>query len=165
MVAVHAFVTQWRTDYEGGGARSADRLMVMCEQLPVRLNIAVKNVTWLLGFAACFDHNLSYLGSNRSIVRKEPATGKTISWQFQQRKIRSRDIDTNDRLLTVFSSVFGAAAEDFSNEDGPATVDAWDSVTHLMLILAIEAEFGIQFDTAEIPNLLSVGEIRARLES
>lgn len=44
-------------------------------------------------------------------------------------------------------------------------MEAWDSVTHLTLILTIEAEFGIQFDTAEIPNLLSVGDILARLEN
>ena len=61
-------------------------------------------------------------------------------------------------------SVFGEVAGEFSSEDGPDTVEVWDSVSHLMLILAIEAEFGMQFETAEIPNLLSVGDIRARLE-
>ena len=92
-------------------------------------------------------------------------SGKTTTWQFEKRESRSKEINTNDRLLAVFSSVFGAAAEEFSSEDGPATLEAWDSVTHLMLILAIEAEFGMQFDTSEIPNLLSVGDIRARLEN
>ena len=99
------------------------------------------------------------------MVRKESVPGKTITSQIEQRESRSKEINTSDRLLAVFSSVFGAVAEEFSSEDGPATVAAWDSVAHLMLILAIEAEFGIQFDTAEIPNLLSVGDIQARLES
>ena len=62
-------------------------------------------------------------------------------------------------------SVFGDAAKGLTDEDGPDTVEAWDSVTHLNLVLAIEIEFGVQFETADIPDLLSIGEIRARLEA
>ena len=32
------------------------------------------------------------------------------------------------------------------------------------LILSIEAEFDIQFNTAEIPELLTVGQIRGRVK-
>ena len=97
------------------------------------------------------------------MVRNQPAPGKATNYQFSKYEIRSETINTHDRLLTVLLSVFGEAAEEFSSDDGPDTVEAWDSVTHLTLILAIEAEFGVQFETAEIPNLLSVGDIRARL--
>lgn len=66
--------------------------------------------------------------------------------------------------MTVLRSVFGDLADQMTEDDGPGTLEAWDSVTHLNLILAVEAEFGVQFDTAEIPELLSVGKIRGRLE-
>ena len=35
----------------------------------------------------------------------------------------------------------------------------WDSFVHINLIIAIESEFGIEFDSAEIGNLLSVSQI------
>jgi acyl carrier protein len=42
-------------------------------------------------------------------------------------------------------------------------VPAWDSVAHLNLILAVEMEFDVRFETSEIPDLLTVGRLRARL--
>jgi acyl carrier protein len=37
-------------------------------------------------------------------------------------------------------------------------VDEWDSVTHVMLILASERRFGVRFESAEIANAANVGE-------
>jgi acyl carrier protein len=73
-------------------------------------------------------------------------------------------VDIEQRLLDIFESVLGPEARGISDQDGPGTIAAWDSVNHLNLILSIEAEFGIQFETSEIPDLLSLGKIRARLE-
>jgi acyl carrier protein len=73
-------------------------------------------------------------------------------------------VDLDQRLASVLTDVLGPAADGFSDEDGPRTIGAWDSVNHLNLVLAVEAEFGIQFATSEIPDLLTVGKIRARLE-
>ena len=72
-------------------------------------------------------------------------------------------MDLEQRLLDVFESVFGPEARDITDDDGPGTIAGWDSVNHLTLILSIEAEFGVQFDTSEIPDLLSKGKIRERL--
>ena len=77
---------------------------------------------------------------------------------------RVHTVDLEQRLRNVFESVFGSEAENISDDDGPGTMAGWDSVGHLNLILAIEAEFGVQFETSEIPDLLSLGQIRARLE-
>jgi len=68
-----------------------------------------------------------------------------------------------DRLQAVFHSVFGDDGRINSDEDGPGTIAGWDSVNHVNLILAIEAEFGLEFEAGEIPDLVSVGQIRARL--
>jgi acyl carrier protein len=35
-------------------------------------------------------------------------------------------------------------------ESGPESIDKWDSVHHLSLILALEQQFDIQFEPAEI---------------
>lgn len=67
------------------------------------------------------------------------------------------------RLNTIFASIFGDAASSLSENDGIATVAAWDSASQLDLIMAIEAEFDVYFDIAELSELTNVGAIRNRL--
>ena len=43
-------------------------------------------------------------------------------------------------------------------------VDSWDSFRHLQVILAIEGEYGVQFDPQRIPELTSVFLLQAELE-
>jgi len=64
----------------------------------------------------------------------------------------------------VLESIFGAAGLTMSDDAGPHSNPEWDSIVHLNLILAFEAEFDVRFSTAEIPQLTSVGKLRARLE-
>lgn len=68
-------------------------------------------------------------------------------------------------LRSIFEAVLGPDVRLESEHDGPETVPEWDSLNHLNLILAIESEFGIQFETSEIPELTTVGAIQARLRS
>lgn len=44
-------------------------------------------------------------------------------------------------------------------------LEAWDSFRHLQLMLAIEGEYGVQFDPQQIPNLTSVAKIQEALEA
>jgi len=71
--------------------------------------------------------------------------------------------DTGDRLNTIFASIFGDEASSLSASDGITTVAAWDSASQLDLIMAIEAEFEVYFEVAELSELTSVGAIRNRL--
>jgi len=67
------------------------------------------------------------------------------------------------RLHAIFEAVFGPGVSELSDQDSPATIKRWDSLNHLHLMLALEAEFGVQFDADEIANLVSVAAIRSRL--
>lgn len=69
----------------------------------------------------------------------------------------------DERLLAVFTSVFGLDPSRFRPGDSYETIPEWDSVNHINLILALEAEFGVEFDPGEIAELASVEAIRARL--
>jgi acyl carrier protein len=71
--------------------------------------------------------------------------------------------DTEERLRGVLEAVLGPTGRTLADHDGPGTVPAWDSVAHLNLILAVETEFDIRFETWEIPQLLSLGSLRHRL--
>jgi acyl carrier protein len=77
---------------------------------------------------------------------------------------RNLVVNREEKLQSVLESVFGADGPRLSDDDGPGTIASWDSVAHLNLIMTIEAEFGIAFATAEIPELKSLRKIRARLE-
>jgi acyl carrier protein len=73
--------------------------------------------------------------------------------------------EIEQRLRNVVEGVLGPTGRPLSDDDGPGTLPTWDSVAHLNLILAIEDEFDVRFETSEIPDLLSFGKLRARLLS
>jgi acyl carrier protein len=74
------------------------------------------------------------------------------------------DQDLRQRLRDVFVTAF----EDPDFEMEPAVkmgdIDEWDSFNHINLMLGIESEFGVEFDSDEIGTLLSVGQIFEALE-
>ena len=74
-------------------------------------------------------------------------------------------MDSESRLLGVFQSVFGEDLAEIKNSDAVNGLPGWDSAGHLNLIMAIEAEFDIQFDIVEMESLTDVGAIRDRLPS
>lgn len=67
------------------------------------------------------------------------------------------------RVSDVVAAVFSVDASKMKDSDSPATIAAWDSVGHLQLMLAIEAEFGVTFTPDTMAQLTSVGAIRRHL--
>ncbi len=72
-------------------------------------------------------------------------------------------MSVDDRLRAVVAAVFGVDGPALKDSDSPKTIAGWDSVAHLELIFALEAEFGVQFSADEIATLASVGAIRDRI--
>ena len=70
----------------------------------------------------------------------------------------------NRRLAELASSLFCVPIEELSRDSAVGTLDAWDSLGHLRLILEIEKAFGIQFETRQIPEMTSLGQIQLELE-
>jgi acyl carrier protein len=50
-------------------------------------------------------------------------------------------------------------------ESSPGTVESWDSVRHLNLILALEDEYGFQFLPEEMDEAKSIGQIAQMVAS
>lgn len=71
--------------------------------------------------------------------------------------------DVRRRLAGVMSAVFGIEANAITSADSPATIAEWDSVGHLQFMLALEDEFGIQFEASELASLNSVAAIEERV--
>jgi acyl carrier protein len=67
-------------------------------------------------------------------------------------------------LGEVFEEVLGRPVE-LRPETTAADVDGWDSVVHVMLVLASERKFGVRFESTEIANAGNVGEFVSLVES
>lgn len=67
------------------------------------------------------------------------------------------------RLLEVFQSVLGDGVESIKGSDSIDGLSGWDSAGHLHLIMAIEAEYGVQFEIEEMESLTNVAALRERL--
>jgi acyl carrier protein len=61
-----------------------------------------------------------------------------------------------DKVRQAVSDVFGVPAAEITADSSPQTVEAWDSMGHLNLILALEQSFGVQFSPEEIAVMTSV---------
>jgi acyl carrier protein len=68
-----------------------------------------------------------------------------------------------ERIRQLVADVFGLALENISPASSPDSIETWDSLHHLDLVLALEQEFGTQFTPEEIEQLLSVELIAALL--
>ncbi len=64
-----------------------------------------------------------------------------------------------DRVRRVVADIFDLELEQVAESSSPETTEAWDSLQHLNLVLALEQSFGVAFTTEEINQMLSVGEI------
>ncbi len=71
--------------------------------------------------------------------------------------------DISPRLENVFKTTLGI-------ETVPAGLsqkncEAWDSVNHLNLILALEAEFGVAFEPEEIAAMQDLSAVESRIRT
>jgi acyl carrier protein len=60
------------------------------------------------------------------------------------------------RVLRIASDVLGAPIEQLDGSSSPDTVESWDSLNHMNLVLALEEEFEVQFSDDQIVELLSI---------
>ena len=67
--------------------------------------------------------------------------------------------DVVDRLTEVFRVTFGDETIVLDPAMTADDVEAWDSVSHITLIYAIEDEFGIKFSTRDLEGLACVGDL------
>jgi acyl carrier protein len=68
-----------------------------------------------------------------------------------------------ERTRAIVADIFEVPLERVLPESSPDTIETWDSIHHLNLVLALEQEFGIEFSPEEIEQLLSVELIVALL--
>ena len=72
--------------------------------------------------------------------------------------------DLHNRLSAIFAEVLEYPEFEFDSAITMEDVESWDSFNHINLMLAIEAEFDVEFDSDQIGTLLTVGQIADALE-
>lgn len=67
------------------------------------------------------------------------------------------------RLTDVFRATFADESIELAPEMTADDVPAWDSVSHIQLIFAVEEEFGITLSTKDLETLEDVGALQAAI--
>jgi len=70
-----------------------------------------------------------------------------------------------EKLREVIAAVLDIPPAQVTPGLGVGQVDTWDSFGHLQLILALESEYGIQFDPLRIPKLTTVDLLAKEMQS
>ena len=69
-----------------------------------------------------------------------------------------------ERLTKTVSQILEIPEKEVTPDLAIGSVEKWDSLGHLNLILAIEDEFGVKFRTEEILELTSIEDITKALK-
>ena len=68
------------------------------------------------------------------------------------------------RLVSIFARVFRVSKDRIRPDIGPADIERWDSVGHVMLVTAIEREFSLLFEVDEIMEFSTFQAILSAVE-
>jgi len=70
-----------------------------------------------------------------------------------------------EQVKQVASDVFGVPAASLSEKSSPDTVEAWDSVQHLSLVMALEERFNVQFAPEDVEKLRTLADVAAMVKA
>jgi acyl carrier protein len=68
-------------------------------------------------------------------------------------------MNVREKVVLAASRVLGVSIGDLSGDASSETIEAWDSLKHMGLMLALEQEFGIRFTDDQIVENLSIEQI------
>jgi acyl carrier protein len=69
----------------------------------------------------------------------------------------------NEQLLRLLSDILGITACSIHEDTAMANTPAWDSIAHLNICMAIEAEFRVSLSPEEMIEMTGVAPIEAVL--
>ena len=70
-----------------------------------------------------------------------------------------------ERLKTIILRVLRLDDFTFQDDTKAFQVPGWDSLSHMVIIAAVEKEYGIRLRNVEIIKMKSVGDLQALIDS
>lgn len=70
-----------------------------------------------------------------------------------------------EQVRSLASDLFATPSERITAESSPETIETWDSIQHLNLVLALEEKFGLQLSPEEIEQMHTIGQVTQVIES
>ena len=70
-----------------------------------------------------------------------------------------------EKIKKIMASLFNINENEISEKTAFNSVKKWDSLKHMELIIALEKEFKIKFDSHEIPTMINFKIIAATVLS
>jgi acyl carrier protein len=61
-----------------------------------------------------------------------------------------------DKIFEIVSKVMGIPMSNVNIDSSPDTIEEWDSLKHINLMMALEEEFDMQFSPEEISDMLNM---------
>jgi acyl carrier protein len=68
------------------------------------------------------------------------------------------------RVTAIAADVLSVPESSLTEKSSPDTIETWDSLHHLSLVVALEQEFQVQFSPEEVEQLLSIELIMALID-
>ena len=68
-------------------------------------------------------------------------------------------VKMTDKIKVMMSQVFDVLSEDIGSDASIKSIDNWDSVNHMSMIMALEQSYGVLFETDEIIEMVSYRQI------
>lgn len=60
-----------------------------------------------------------------------------------------------NKIKEIMSNVFNVPVEEITTDSSPDTIETWDSLSHMNLILALEQNLGVSFTPEETIEMMS----------
>ena len=68
-------------------------------------------------------------------------------------------MDLLAELTPIFREVFDDDSVVITRQTTANDIDAWDSLSHMNMVMAVEVKFGIRFALGELQTLKNVGDL------
>lgn len=72
---------------------------------------------------------------------------------------------TFEQVRSIASDLFATPADRISPDSSPETIESWDSIQHLNLVLALEERFALQLSPEEIEQMHTIGQVTKLVET
>lgn len=70
-----------------------------------------------------------------------------------------------EQVRTIASDIFSVPLARIQSDSTPETIESWDSIQHLNLVLTLEEKFNVQLSPEEIEQMRDIGQISKLIEA